>query len=145
MTDYLGKKDQSSYFLIPSIVHLISVPIFLLAIWVGSPVLCFVLLFFVFALHASVAGPYYGVVQNLAPVNLRAFSIAFFAFFTVVLGLGAGPAFTGLLSDHLCQSMGEADGLRWTITALAPLWVIAVIMTLVGRKNLIQDLKQAAG
>ena len=143
LTDYFGKKDQSSYFLIPSIVHLISVPIFLLAVWAGSPLLCFILLFFVFALHASVAGPYYGVVQNLAPVNLRAFSIAIFAFFTVVLGLGAGPTFTGLLSDHLSETMGEADGLRWTITALAPLWAIAGIMTLVGRKSLIRDLRRA--
>ena len=80
----------------------------------------------------------------MAPVNLRAFSIAIFAFFTVVLGLGAGPTFTGLLSDHLSQSMGEADGLRLTITALAPLWAIAGIMTLLGRQSLIRDLKKAA-
>ena len=145
LTDYFGKKDLSSYFLIPSIVHLVSVPIFILAVWAGSPLLCFGLLFVVFALHASVAGPYYAVVQNLAPVNLRAFAIAIFAFFTVVLGLGTGPLVTGLLSDTLAQTLGEADGLRWAITALAPLWAIAGIMTLFGRQSLIRDLSQATG
>ena len=97
------------------------------------------------ALHASVAGPYYAVVQNLAPVKLRAFAIAIFAFFTVVLGLGAGPLVTGLLSDTLAQTLGETDGLRWAITALAPLWAIAGIMTLFGRQSLIRDLSQATG
>lgn len=144
LTDYWGKKDQSSYFLIPSIVHFLSVPFFIFALWVSSPTLCFILLFFVFALHASVAGPYYGVVQNLAPVNLRAFAIAIFAFFTVVLGLGAGPFVTGWVSDSLAQTLGAADGLRWAITALAPLWAIAGFMTLLGRKTLIRDLNQAA-
>ena len=144
VTDYLAKKDLSAYFLIPSIVHFLSVPIFLMAVWVSSPLICFVLLFIVFALHASVAGPYYGLVQNLAPVNLRAFAIAIFAFFTVALGLGAGPFVTGLISENLAQTMGQADGLRWAITALAPLWAIAGIMTLIGRKILIRDLEQAA-
>ena len=143
-TDYLAKKDLSSYFLIPSIVHLVSVPIFLAAMWVSSPTLCFFLFFFVFALHASVAGPYYGVVQNLAPVNLRAFAIALFAFFTVVLGLGLGPFLTGILSDILAKTLGEANGLRWSLTALAPIWVIAAIMTLLGRKALVEDLRRAA-
>ena len=84
------------------------------------------------------------MVQNLAPVNLRAFAIAIFAFFTVVLGLGAGPFVTGWVSDSLAQTLGAADGLRWAITALAPLWAIAGFMTLLGRKTLIRDLNQAA-
>ena len=143
-TDRWGKKDLSSYFLIPSIVHFISVPLYVLTIWVGSPWLCFVFLFLVMALHASVAGPYYGVVQNLAPVNLRAFAFAIFAFFTVVIGLGVGPLITGWMSDVLARTMGEADGLRWSLTALTPFWAIAAILTLLGRKVLIRDLQKAA-
>ena len=102
------------------------------------------MLFLVFGLHASVAGPYYGIVQNLAPVNLRAFAIAVFAFSTIGVGLGLGPPITGWISDSLAKTMGEADGLRWTLTGLAPLWAIAGIMTLFGRKFLVEDLNQAA-
>ena len=143
-TDRFAKKDMSSYFLIPSIVHFVSVPFFLLAIWANAPILCFAMLFLVFGLHASVAGPYYGIVQNLAPVNLRAFAIAVFAFSTIGVGLGLGPPITGWISDSLAKTMGEADGLRWTLTGLAPLWAIAGIMTLFGRKFLVEDLNQAA-
>ena len=143
-TDRWAKKDLSSYFLIPSIVHFISVPLYVLTICVGSPWLCFGFLFLVMALHASVAGPYYGVVQNLAPVNLRAFAIAIFAFFTVVIGLGIGPLITGWMSDILARTMGEADGLRWSLTALTPFWAVAGLMTLLARKALIRDLEQAA-
>ena len=142
-TDYFAKKDQGSYFAIPAYVHLISVPLFLAGMWVESSSLCFGIFFFVFALHASVAGPYYGLVQNLAPVNLRAFASALFFFILAIIGFGAGPVYIGILSDLLAPSLGDADALRWALTTLTPIWIIASLMMLLSRRVLIRDLSEA--
>ena len=35
-----------------------------------------------------------------------------------LIGMTSGPVLTGMLSDHLAQSLGPAEGLRWAIIAL---------------------------
>lgn len=139
-TDAFGKQDRAAYFSIPAYVHLISVPLFLAGMWVESSNLCFGIFFFVFALHASVAGPYYGLVQNLAPVNLRAFASALFFFVLAIVGIGAGPVYIGILSEFLTPRLGEADALRWALTSLAPIWVLASLIMLLSRTTLKRDL-----
>ncbi len=142
ITDFFGNKDDASYFTIPAYGHLISVPLFLLAIWTGSPYFCLGVFFFVFLLHASVAGPYYGLVQNLAPLHMRAFASALFFFVLSILGVGFGPFVVGVFSDLLAPALGEADALRWTLTGLAPVWVLASVIMLWGRKALRADLAE---
>ena len=144
ITDFFGTKDDAAYFSIPAYGHLISVPLFLLAMWTGSPYFCLGVFFFVFLLHTSVAGPYYGLVQNLAPLHLRAFASALFFFVLSILGVGLGPFLVGVFSDLLTPSLGEADALRWVLTALAPVWILASFIMLWGRKALRADLAQIA-
>jgi len=112
MADYWGRKDNSAYFVFIAVAHLISVPLFVWAIWAGTPTMCFFFLFFVFLLHNSVAGPTYGLVQNLTPVKLRAFGAALFFFILSVVGMGLGNLYVGILSDVLGSSRGEADGIN---------------------------------
>jgi len=141
IADLWGRKDESAYFTFIAAAYFVSVPFFILAIWAGTPALCFGVFFFVFLLHNSVAGPSYALVQNLAPVKLRAFAAALFLFILSVVGMGLGPLYIGVLSDFLEPSMGEADALRWALTTLAPLWIIAAVILFVARKSLLSDLE----
>ena len=107
----------------------------------GSPTVCFSILFFMFMLHNSVAGPIYGLVQNLSPLKLRAFGAALFFFILSMIGVGLGPFYIGVLSDVLIPRFGEADALRWALTTLAPIWVIAAIYMMRAAKTLPADLE----
>ena len=55
--------------------------------------------------------------------------------------MGLGPLYIGILSDFWEPSMGEADSLRWALTTLAPVWVIAGIILYMSRKALLVDLE----
>ena len=141
ITDYFGKKNKSYYFSIPSWAHIMSVPLFVFALWVSSPTLSFISLFFMFLLHGGVAGPYYGLIQNLSPLKLRAFGAALFFFILSMIGVGLGPLYIGALSDFLTPRFGEADALRWALTTLSPVWIIAAFIMLNARKTLAADLE----
>jgi len=138
ITDYFGRHDETRYFTIPAWIHIVSVPAFLGALWVGSPTVCFSVLFFI---HNSVAGPIYGLVQNLSPLKLRAFGAALFFFILSMIGVGLGPFYIGVLSDVLIPRFGEADALRWALTTLAPIWIIAAIYMIRAAKTLPADLE----
>ena len=140
ITDYFARKDNAAYFVMPAVVNLISVPLYVAALWVGSPFMCFVCFFFVFMMHNSVAGPVYALVQNLAPVHLRAFAAALFFFLLSVIGFAFGPVYVGAVADALTPTMGEADGLRWALTSIAPVWGISALIMLYYRKALREDL-----
>lgn len=141
ITDYFGRKNESLYFTIPAWIHIASVPLFLAALWVGSPTLVFVFWFFMFMLHNAVAGPYYGLIQNLSPLKLRAFGAALFFFILSMIGVGLGPFYIGALSDILIPRFGDADALRWALTTLAPIWIIAAIVMRSASKGLPADLE----
>ena len=140
LCDKYGRKNKSTYFIFPAIVHIISIPIYVLAILSQSSLLCFAALFFVFVLHASVAGPYYALVQNLSPLKMRAFSAAFFMFMLSAIGFGLGPLYIGVLSDFFAAQSNEALGLQWALLSLTPIWLIASIIMLSGCSNLEEDL-----
>ena len=140
LCDKYGRKNKSTYFTFPVIVHVISVPIYVFAVLTPSSLLCFIALFFVFVLHASVAGPYYGLVQNLSPLKIRAFSAAFFIFMLTAIGFGIGPLYIGVLSDVFAAQLGEAVGLQWALLSLTPIWIIASIIMFSGRNGLEADL-----
>ena len=140
LCDKYGRKNKKAYFAFPAIVHIISVPIYIFAILIPSSLLCFAALFFVFVLHASVAGPYYGLVQNLSPLKIRAFAAAFFIFMITALGFGLGPLYIGVLSDVFAAQLGEAVGLQWALLSLTPIWLVASIIMYSGRNGLEADL-----
>ena len=142
VTDYFGRKDKSAYFFVPAIVQILSVPLYIGALWIGSPWLSLGIFFFVFMLQNSVAGPYYGLVQLLAPIHLRAFAAAIFFFLLSIIGLALGPLYVGVLADVLEPTMGEAEGLRWALISLGPIWGIASVLLLLNLKTLRRDLGQ---
>ena len=142
LCDMWGREKVSNYFLFIGLAHTISVPIFIFSIWTSSINMCFFALFFAFMLHSCIAGPCYALVQNLSPLEIRAFSAAFYMFVISLIGLGLGPVYIGVVSDMLAATMGEATGLQVALTSLAPVWMLAAILFIFGRGRLSQDLMQ---
>lgn len=141
LCDYwVKRKDVSAYFVFIGLAHGLSVPFFILATSTSSTTLCFISLFFVFMLHSSVAGPAYALVQNLSPLKMRAFSSAIFVLGVTIIGLGFGPVYLGTLSDMLGAKIGAAPGLQNALISLAPIWLLAAIIFIVGRRNVSKDI-----
>ena len=134
------RKDFSHYFTFLAVVHTLSVPLYIFSMWTSSSTLCFAVLFFVFMLHSSVAGPCYALVQNLSPLKMRAFAAALYLFALSAIGQGFGPVYVGGLSDILTKTMGEADGLQIALISLAPFWLLAAFIFWRGRRHIAQDI-----
>jgi len=73
---------------------------------------------------------------------LRAFAAAIFFFLLSIIGLALGPLYVGVLADVLEPIMGEAEGLRWALISLGPIWGIASVLLLLNLKTLRRDLGQ---
>lgn len=67
-----------------------------------------------FILSTACLGGIWAVIQNVTPSDTRAMAFAVFLFFVNLIGLGLGPQLSGLLSDLLRPTYGEA-GLRISI------------------------------
>ena len=134
------RKDFSHYFTFLAVVHTLSVPLYIFAMWTSSATMCFVVLFFVFMLHSSVAGPCYALVQNLSPLKMRAFGAALYLFVLSAIGQGFGPVYVGGMSDLLAGTMGEAGGLQVALISLAPFWLLAALIFWRGRRYIAQDI-----
>ena len=141
VTDRFSKKDKRAIFTLPAVAHFIATPMLCIAIWAPSSLATFIALFPFYVLSTAVTGPYFSLVQNLAPIHMRAFAAAVFFFVLNAFGFGLGPLFVGMLSDLLTPSMGEALGLQWALTALLPIYVASSCVMLLGRSHIIHDLE----
>ena len=138
--DMWARKDFSHYFTLLALVHSLSVPLYVFAMWTSSSTLCFIVLFFVFMMHSSVAGPCYALVQNLSPLKMRAFAAALYLFVLSAIGQGFGPVYIGGMSDLLAGTMGDADGLQFALISLAPFWLLAAFIFWRGRSYINDDI-----
>lgn len=137
---WVKRKGVSAYFLFIGLAHGLSVPFYIFSTWTSSTSLCFTALFFVFMLHTCVAGPAYALVQNLSPLKMRAFASAIFVLGVTIIGLGLGPVYLGFLSDIFGATMGEALGLQRALITLAPIWLLAGLIFILGRRHLSKDI-----
>ncbi len=61
--------------------------------------------------------------QALAPLRMRAIATSIMLFVQTLIGLGLGPLFVGMISDHLAPYKGE-HSLAWglVIVGLVNIW-----------------------
>jgi predicted MFS family arabinose efflux permease len=91
-------------------------------------------------------GPVMGVVQNLAPANMRATVIALLVLIANLLSLVVAPAGVGMLSDFFAGPDGaNAVSLRSALLILAPTGLWATVHYLLALKSLAADQARAIG
>src|SRR5690606_4652035 len=90
-------------------------------------------------------GPFFAVVQRLAPLRGRAVATAFFFFILATVGIGIGPLYVGAMNDLFSGAFGEAEGLRLALMTLPVISVGAAAIAWFGRKAVDQDAAQVGG
>ncbi len=126
LVDYRAKTSRAAYGYIPALALTISIPCFLGAVWVDSPVLSLVLWWPTYLLTGFYLGPCFAMAQTLAPVSTRALSTGIFFFILNVIALGGGPTLVGVLSEVLkpvlhpdnAEALGLQIALSTSVVAL---------------------------
>ena len=146
LVDRLSAKNKSAYGWVPAIALLLNAPCFLVAMWVGDPMLS---LFFWWPSHMLTGfylGPCFALAQTLAPVSIRALSTAIFFFILNMIALGFGPTFVGVLSDILSSGgMTSERSLRVALSSVTIAGLISVIAFVYLAKTLPTDWVKATG
>jgi MFS family permease len=144
LVDRLGARRPAAYALVPGIAILLALPFLpaivhahgwriALAFVAGPSVLQIIYL------PAALA-----VIQNGVAPAQRAVSGSILLFILNLIGLGGGPLFVGMMSDHYRPRLGE-HALGAALMALAPVYVIAFVTQLAAAWFLERDAMTARG
>lgn len=153
ITSRLAKRDVRAFLTLPGWSFVIFGIALVVELW--SPVLmpAYVALFIVGFMQFVLFGPFFGLIQSLAPLRARALATAFIFFIYSGFGFGFGPLYVGALSDVLAGSkhvpliselltatMSEAQALQYALTTIPVISVIAGLIVLIRRDDVRGDL-----
>jgi len=131
--DRLGRIDRAAYARVPAVAFVAAVPLFAAGVMAHSVTAAFLLILVPQALIYMWLGPVITAVQHLVPHHMRATASASFLLINNLIGLGAGSAVLGILSDHLTARFG-AEALRYSMLSSLPLYLLAgALMALAAR------------
>lgn len=136
--DRFGNGHPRGYALVPAIAFAITFPAYLLAFSSQSLIATAMLFLIPTALGLTWLGPVVTAVTRLVPMNMRATAAALFLFINNLIGLGAGTAVIGALSDALTDRYG-GEALRYSAMTVTFLYVLAALLMLLAAKRLKND------
>ncbi len=133
------KSDRRWYMWVPGCATLIMVP-FQFFSYLGSELSFVISSFCVMTVLASFFfGPSFAMAQSLATLRMRAISTSLMLFIQTLIGLGLGPFFVGVISDHLHPTAGNQSlGYGLVIVGLVNVWAAAHYFR--GARSLREDL-----
>lgn len=140
IADRFGPADPRRYLHVPAIAVLLCVPVFIAAMNVTSVGLSLVLLGLYAFLGSTWYGPAFTAWFSLVPANMRATNSALSLFVSNLLGLGLAPLGVGVLSDVYGAGMGAGEGVRWALTTLAGVGVLASALFWLAARTLRDDM-----
>ncbi len=130
--------DRRAYVVIPAIAFIATVPLYIMAVLSPNLVIVFFAMLVPNALGLAWLGPVLSAIQHVVPPNMRATASAIFLFINNLIGIGAGTAALGFISDSLQDRYGD-DSLRYAILAGTSFYVMAAILFLLSSKWLARD------
>ncbi|WP_246610313.1 spinster family MFS transporter [Comamonas fluminis] len=87
----------------------------------------------------------YSAVSQMVNANERSVAAALLNLFITLLGVGAGPLVTGILSDYFAKTHGT-DGLRWALSGVTCMFLFTVLFFVLAinpYKQRLQQMKSA--
>ena len=135
--------ERRWYLWVPGIATLVMVPFqfssyLSLDLWYTIPSFC------VMVVLASIFfGPSFAMTQALAPLRMRSVATSLLLFIQTLIGLGLGPLFVGIISDHLAPSLGER-AIAWSLVIVGLVNIWAACHYFWGARTLRQDLDATA-
>ncbi|MGI9343125.1 MAG: spinster family MFS transporter, partial [Gammaproteobacteria bacterium] len=138
LADRFGADNRRAYVVIPAIAFIATVPLYIMAVLSPNLVVVFFAMLIPNALGLAWLGPVLSAIQHVVPPNMRATASAIFLFINNLIGIGAGTAALGLISDNLQDRYGD-DSLRYAILAGTSFYVLAAIFFLLSSRWLNED------
>ena len=137
------RNDRRWYLWVPGIATLVMVPFqfssYLSAdLWYTIPSFCIMVI-----LASIFFGPSFAMTQALAPLRMRSVATSLLLFIQTLIGLGLGPLFVGIISDHLAPSLG-ARSIAWSLVIVGLVNIWAACHYFWGSRSLRVDLDATA-
>lgn len=137
------RKDRRWYLWVPGIATLVMVPFqfssYLSAdLWYTIPSFCVMVV-----LASMFFGPSFAMTQALAPLRMRSIATSLLLFIQTLIGLGLGPLFVGIISDHLAPALG-ARAIAWSLVIVGMVNIWAACHYFWGSRSLRRDLDATA-
>jgi predicted MFS family arabinose efflux permease len=140
-----AQRDPRAFLTLPALSMLAFAIALLVAVWSGSLPVVYAAVFVAAFTQFYLMGPFFAVVQRLAPLRGRAVATAFFFFILSIWGIGLGPLYVGTMSDFFRGMYGEAQGLRLALMTLPVISMIAAAIAFFGRNAVRQDADRIVG
>jgi MFS family permease len=143
LVDRLAVRDERWRSWVPAMLGLSCLPLAVTAVLVDSPFTALVLTGFWMVGGTAWYGASYAVCQSLVHPRMRATVSAILLLLTTLLGFGAGPLLTGLISDALASSVGARSvGYGMATANLLAFW--GGIHFILAARHLRRDLRTVA-
>lgn len=136
LADRAARVNVAGYATVPAYAALITVIPFIASMLVGDVVLSFALLALPVFVGAIWYGPVFASAQSLVHPRTRATAAAVLLFVINLVGLGLGPLLVGTFSDIYGQTMGAAEGIRWSMVTFGGVGGMAAIAFLLAARTL---------
>lgn len=142
IADRYGARDIRAYVLVPAVASVVSIPIYILGVTVGSAQAAIIILAFPALLGTLWYGPVYASAQSLVPPHVRATAAAVILFIINLIGLGLGPLGVGILSDVFGEGMGmgPAEGIRWALIVSTLFGLVAALLFWIARRTIREEM-----
>jgi predicted MFS family arabinose efflux permease len=138
-------RDPRAFLTLPALTMVVFAAALLVAVWTASLPVVYVGVFIAGFTQFYLMGPFFAVVQRLAPLRGRAVATAFFFFILSIWGIGLGPLYVGRVNDMLSSAFGEAEGLRLALMTLPVISVISAAIAFFGRNAIRRDAERIVG
>jgi hypothetical protein len=115
ITSRASARDARAFLTLPALTMVIFAVVMALAVWTVSLPIVYAAIWIAAFCQFFLMGPYFGVVQRLAPLRGRAVATAFFFFILATIGLGIGPLYVGTDERFLvtAQRTATLKGCGW--------------------------------
>jgi predicted MFS family arabinose efflux permease len=145
ITAKAAARDARAFLSYPALTMALFAAALLLAVWTESLLVVYLSTFVAAFSQFYLMGPFFAVVQRLAPLRGRAVATAFFFFILATIGIGVGPLYVGQMSDIFRSTYGDADGLRFALMTLPVISLAAAAVAYFGRNAVRHDVDRISG
>jgi MFS family permease len=138
LADRYGKRSPAAYALVPAVAFVMSVPFLVAGALVSDTWLALGSFALLYALSLAWLGPVISAIQHLVAPSMRATASAIFLFINNLIGLGAGNAILGAISDGLADRLGS-ESLRYAILTGGAFYLAAAALMVIASRRLARD------
>jgi MFS family permease len=139
ITARAAARDPRAFLSLPAASMVLFAGAMLLAVWTASLLVLYAAVAVAAFAQFYLMGPFFAVVQRLAPLRGRAVATAFFFFILATVGIGIGPLYVGIMNDLFRGTYGDAEGLRLALMTLPAISLAAGAICWFGRNAVVRD------